>query len=119
MFEKQNSIIRRLFKSGLLLFAGPVLELAISFAAKILIARLLGRPAYGVAIIGITTLSFTSTILLFGMNTGVGRYLPHFDDDANRKGIMASGLQVVTGFSVGCGVLRFVFTGNISSGCRY
>jgi len=43
-----------------------VLELGISFAAKILIARLLGRPVYGVATIGITTLSFASTILLFG-----------------------------------------------------
>jgi len=108
MFEKQNSIIRRLFKSGLLLFAGLVLELRISFAAKILIARLLGRPAYGVATIGITTLSFASTILLFGMNTGVGRYLPRFDDEADRKGIMASGLQVVIGFSVSCAVLLFI-----------
>ena len=109
MSEKQNSIIRRLFKSGLLLFAGLVLELGISFVAKVLIARLLGRPAYGVATIGITTLSFASTILLFGINTGVGRYLPRFDDEADRKGIMASGLQIVVGFSVSCATLLFVF----------
>ncbi|WP_136715454.1 flippase [Halorientalis salina] len=109
MFEKQNSIVRRLFKSGVLLFAGLVLELGISFVAKVLIAQLLGRTSYGVATIGITTLSFVSTILLFGMNTGVGRYLPRFDDEADRKGVMASGLQVVTGLSVGCAILLFVF----------
>jgi len=42
------------------------------------------------------------------MNTGVGRYLPRFDDEADRKGIMASGLQVVIGFSVSCAVLLFI-----------
>lgn len=110
-----NSIIRRLFKSGLLLFLGLVLELAISFLAKVLIARLLGPPAYGVATIGITTLSFASTILLLGMNTGVGRFLPRFEDDADRKGVIVSALQLVGAVSVAVAVVVFVFADPIAT----
>ncbi|MFC4245639.1 flippase [Natribaculum luteum] len=109
MPEDQNSIIRRLFKSGVLLFVGLVLELGISFLAKVLMARLLGPPTYGVATIGITTLSFASTILLFGMNTGIGRYLPRFDDPADRKGVIESGMQIVLAISVSVAAVLFVF----------
>lgn len=110
-----NSLIRRLFKSGVLLFVGLVLELGISFVSKVLMARLLGRPTYGVATIGITTLSFASTVLLLGMNTGIGRYLPRFADASDRKGVVASGLQIVVGISVSVGVVLFLFAEPIAT----
>lgn len=109
MPEDKHSITRRLFKSGILLFLGLVLELFVSFVAKVLIARLLGPTSYGVATIGITVLSFASTVFLFGMNSGIGRYLPRFEDSADRKGVVLSALQVVLFASVSAAVVLFVF----------
>lgn len=115
MPEDRNSILRRLFKSGILLVVGLALEMVISFFAKILIARLLGKPAFGVATIGITTLSFASTVLLFGLNSGIGRYLPRFEGAEDRKGIVASGLQIALGGSVGAALVLFVFADQIAA----
>ncbi|MEF8802290.1 MAG: oligosaccharide flippase family protein [Halolamina sp.] len=108
MSEDKNSIVRRLFKSGVLLFAGLALEMAISFLAKVLMARLLGKVDYGVATIGITILSFLSTVLLFGLNSGIGRYLPRYDNPTDRKGIVASGLQIALAGSVTAAIALFV-----------
>lgn len=115
MPEDQNSIFRRLFKSGILLIVGLALEMLISFAAKVLMARLLGKPAFGVATIGITILSFASTVLLFGLNSGTARYLPRFEKAAERKGIIISGLQVALGGSIGAALLLFVFADPIAT----
>lgn len=109
MSDDQHSITRRLFKSGILLFVGLLLELAISFIAKVLIARLLGPTSYGVATIGITVLSFASTVFLFGMNSGLGRYLPRFDNSADRKGIVLSAVEIVLFASISAAVVLFVF----------
>ena len=116
MPETKNSLTRLLFKSGFLLFLGLLLELVISFGAKVLMAQLLGAPEYGVATIGITTLSFASTVLLFGMNTGVGRYLPRFDDTADRKGVLLSAFQISLGVSIAAGVTLFLLAEAIASG---
>lgn len=115
MPNKKNSLTRKLFKSGSLLLVGLALELGISFFAKVLMAQLLGAPDYGIATIGITALSFASTILLFGMNTGVGRYLPRFDDPADRKGILVSAFQVTFGMAVGASALLFVFADAVAT----
>lgn len=105
MKEERKSIIQRLFKGGSILFVGLVVELAISFVAKVLMARFLGKYDYGIATLGITTLAFGSAVLLLGMNNGVGRYLPRYDDDSDRKGVIISAVQVVVGASVAAAVV--------------
>jgi O-antigen/teichoic acid export membrane protein len=96
----RKKVVQLLFKGGSIVFAGLVLELGISFFAKILMARVLGQVEYGVATLGITTLSFSSAVLLLGLNNGVGRYLPRFDDTANRKGVITSALRVSLPISI-------------------
>ena len=58
MKESRRETVRGLFRGGSIVFIGLVVELGISFFAKMLMARVLGRADYGVATLGITALSF-------------------------------------------------------------
>lgn len=114
MKESKKNVVRGLFKGGNIILAGLALELGISFFGKILMARVLGQVEYGVATLGIKTLSFTSAILLIGLNTGVGRYLPRFDYEADRKGIILSGLELALPVAVAATVTLWVFADPIA-----
>lgn len=81
-------------------FGGIVLELLISLVGKILIARYLGKVDYGGVALGVTVLVMTSTVVLAGIHTGAGRYLPRFDDPTDRNGLIWGALAVVGGLSL-------------------
>lgn len=100
MPSDSNDTVRTLFKGGGVLFLGLFVELGISFLAKLVIARVLGRVDYGVVSLGITTAVITSTIVLLGLDIGLGRYLPRFDDDERRRGALVSAFQVALPLSV-------------------
>ncbi|NHX35608.1 MULTISPECIES: flippase [Halolamina] len=100
-----DDAFEKLFKGGGILFFGLVVELGVSFLAKALIARYLGPSNYGAVSLGITMLALLSTLSLLGLNTGVGRYLPRFDDESDRRGVMWSAFQIVLPVSVLVGVI--------------
>lgn len=114
MKESRKNVVRGLFKGGSIVFVGLALELGISFFGKILMARVLGQVEYGVATLGIKTLSFTSAILLIGLNTGVGRYLPRFDHEADRRGVILSGLELALPVAAAAAVTLWVFAGPVA-----
>ncbi|TVT94421.1 flippase [Haloferax volcanii] len=70
-----------LFSSGLLLFITQIFNMGVLFSLKIFLARDLDVEQFGVLSVGIATFSLLSTIILFGQNTGLGRYIPRFDND--------------------------------------
>lgn len=104
MADAADDTVRTLFKSGSILFVGIVIELGISFFAKVLIAQVLGPVNYGVVSLGITTATVVSTLTLVGVNLGIGRYLPRYDDPAKRRGVLVSGYQLVVPLAVVSGV---------------
>lgn len=93
---------------GIVLF-GVVLELGISFLAKLLIARVLGPVNYGVVSLGVTTMVVVSTLVLLGLHTGIGRYLPRFDDPAQRRGVLLSAFQIAVPLAVAAGGVVYIF----------
>jgi O-antigen/teichoic acid export membrane protein len=109
MTDDEDSITRKLFKSGGIVFAGLIFELGLSFLAKLLIANLIAKFTFGIATIGITVLSFGSTVFLFGLNTGVGRYLPRFDDPDTRSDVVSAAVQTVLLSAVLFGAVLFAF----------
>ena len=92
--------IRTLAKGGSVLFAGIVLELGISFLATLIIARVLGRVGFGAVSLGRTTMTMVSTLLLLGLDTGVGRYLPRQESDTYRRGVLVSAAQLALPLSI-------------------
>jgi O-antigen/teichoic acid export membrane protein len=100
--------LRALAKGGSVLFAGLVLELGISFLATLIIARVLGRVGFGAVSLGRTTMTILSTVLLLGLDTGIGRYLPRDDDPGYRRGVLVSALQIALPLSIAAGLSLFL-----------
>lgn len=90
MPSNSDSVIRTLVKGGGILFLGFVLELSLSFGAKLLMARLLEKTSYGSVSLGIVLAANASTILLFGLNIGIARYLPRIDEQAKERGLITT-----------------------------
>lgn len=100
-----SASIRTLAKGGSVLFAGIVLELGISFLATLIIARVLGPVGFGAVSLGRTTMTLVSTLLLVGLDTGIGRYLPRGDGEGYRRGVLVSAAQIALPLSIGGGLL--------------
>jgi O-antigen/teichoic acid export membrane protein len=89
-----EALTRRLFKSGALVFVGFVLESGIAFVAKVIVARELGRVNFGALSLGIAILTVASTVSLLGLNQGIGRYVPRYDDPRRVRGVLRSAGEV-------------------------
>jgi O-antigen/teichoic acid export membrane protein len=89
--------------AGVVLFAGLVFQYVVSFGARVVMARLLGRVAFGAVTLGATLLSTTAVVVLLGTHNGVGRFLPRYDDVADRRGVLVAAFGVVVPLSVGVG----------------
>ncbi|MFB6071314.1 MAG: flippase [Halanaeroarchaeum sp.] len=114
MSSSIDEAVERLFSGGSLLFFGLVVELGISFLAKLVIARVLGPVDYGAVSLGVTTMVFLSTLTVMGINSGIGRYLPRYDDLADRRGVIVSGFQVALPVATATGVGIALFSGQIA-----
>jgi O-antigen/teichoic acid export membrane protein len=102
-----NDAVKTVFKCGILLFLGLFVQLVISFLRKLLVARGSSVSNNADITLGITMASLLSTVVLLGMEQGVGRYLPRFDERAERRGILVTGftLTVPLGLLTGAAVL--------------
>ncbi|ERG90047.1 MAG: hypothetical protein J07HQW1_00060, partial [Haloquadratum walsbyi J07HQW1] len=86
--SEQDNYIRQVFSQGSILFVGLVFQLGISFFAKLIVARELTLSDFGGVALGMTTASVVGTVALLGLQEGIGRYLPRYDTDADRRGVL-------------------------------
>ncbi|MCO8246708.1 MULTISPECIES: flippase [unclassified Haladaptatus] len=114
MTEKVKKISQTLASSGAILFGGMILQLSINFGSKLLIARTFGKVDYGGVSLGITLMTMVTVLTLAGTDTGIGRYLPRFEDDGRRRGVLLSGFQIVLPFAFIAGCLIFLFSSTIA-----
>lgn len=105
MSQSLDGPFEKLFAGGGLLFFGLVVELGVSFLAKAVIARVLGPVNYGAVSLGVTMLGFLSTITLLGLHSGIGRYLPRFEDENDRRGVLVSAFQIALPIAIVTGLL--------------
>ena len=89
-----DSLYRKLIKGGGLVFLGLVFELGFSFFSQVIIARFFGKTDYGAISLGVTILGFATAISLLGLNKGIGRNLPMFEETSERRGVLVSALQM-------------------------
>jgi len=86
----------------------------VGLLAKVVIARLLGKTGYGGVTIGITLLTTASILVVVGIDTGIGRFLPRYDDAEKRRGVLVSAFQLVIPFSVLVGLIVALLAGPIA-----
>lgn len=89
-----DSLYRKLVKGSGLVFVGLVFELGFSFFSQLVIARFFGRVDYGAISLGATVLGFATTFALLGLNKGIGRNLPMFEEPSERRGVLVSAFQM-------------------------
>ncbi|WP_458206779.1 flippase [Haladaptatus sp. NG-SE-30] len=104
MSEKAKKFSQTLASSGAILFGGMVLQLGINFGSKLLIARTLGKVDYGGVSLGITMMTMLSVLTLVGTDTGIGRYLPRFEEQERRRGVLISAFQIVVPIALAVGI---------------
>lgn len=115
MAEDSRTILRFLAKGGAVIFLGMVLELGISFGAKLLVANYLTRADYGAVSIGVTMLAVVPMFVVLGLKTGIGRYLPRYEEEAQRRGVILSAFQIVLPLSVGAAAAIFLLAGPLAT----
>ncbi len=109
MSSDTDEALTTVASGGSIVLLGLVLELGISFLAKLVIARVLGPVNYGVVSLGVTTMIVVSTLVLLGLHTGIGRYLPRFDDAAQRRGVLVSAFRIAVPLAVAAGGAVYAF----------
>lgn len=115
MGDEDDEPFRKLFTGGSIVFVGEMFGLAISFLSTLVIGRLLGPEGYGAIALGSAALATVSTLVLLGMHTGVGRFLPRYDDPARRRGVLVSAFQLVLPLSLLAGGGLIVFAEPIAA----
>ena len=115
MSDDSNSAIERLAGSGGIVLVGVFFQLGLGFLARVLVARLLGKVDYGAVALGYTLLTFASIVVVLGTDTGVGRYLPRFDDVEHRRGALVSAYQIVLPIGVLLAVVGAVLANPIAT----
>lgn len=105
MSSDTREALSTVFTGGTIVFLGLFVELSVSFLAKILIARVLGPVNYGVVALGVTTMIMVTTIVLLGLNRGVARTLPRYDDAEHRRGVLLSAFGIAVPLSIIAGII--------------
>jgi len=100
--------VRQLFKGGSILLVGLVFQLGISFFAKLIIARELSLSEFGGVALGMTMASVVATVCLLGMQEGVGRFLPRYEERADRRGVLVSAFTLALPIGIAVGAPLFV-----------
>ncbi|WP_433632037.1 flippase [Halomicrococcus sp. NG-SE-24] len=110
-----DSIFGSLLASSGILFIGLACRLGLGFLGRLVIARELGKVSYGAVSLGAMMMTAVTTIVIIGTDTGVGRYLPRFDDPARRRGVMTSAFQIVVPVALFAGVTIAVFAKTLAT----
>ena len=115
MGDETDSKFQRLFTAGSVVFLGLVLQLGLGFLARVVIARWLGRVDYGGIALGVTILNTAAILVVIGIDTGVGRFLPRYDDAEHRRGVLVSAYQLIVPLSVVVGLAVALLAGPIAT----
>lgn len=104
MSEATRNVFRQLLKGGGLAFVGRVLELGIAFVGAALVARWIGPLDFGAVTLGSAILSTVSSLAMVGLHVGVVRYLPRYNDEQRRRGVLVSAFQITIPIAVVAGL---------------
>lgn len=103
-----DDAIRNVFTGSGVLLVGLVLQLGISFFGKLVVARNLSVADFGSVSLGMTVASLTALFALAGLHTGLARFLPRFDDEPDRKGVLVSAFSIAVPLAALGGVVIVV-----------
>lgn len=93
MPDQKDDLAKVLLSAGLV-FVGAILENFARLFERVLLGRMLSPDAYGEFSIGLAILTLSSTFALAGFSQGIPRYMARFDDPADERGALLTGIVV-------------------------
>lgn len=108
-----KTIARNAGISGL----GGIFSAAVIFGTNILMTRMVGASDYGLFILSKNAIIVSSVLGSFGIHQGILHFLPYYrgkDDWGRARGILRSGTQLTTLFSLTTAALLFLGAGPIA-----
>ena len=94
-----KKILKQLAKGSGLLFMGTSLVYIIKFIYRIIVSRYLGPSDYGLLSLGEGVLNISFLLALFGLNSGVVKFISHYlgiGQPHKIKGTIISVLKIVS-----------------------
>ncbi|WP_266081606.1 flippase [Haladaptatus caseinilyticus] len=115
MSDKSDALFKTILTSSGILIIGLAFRMGLGFLGRVVIARFLGKVNYGSVSLGLTLMMTTSVLVVVGIDNGIGRYLPRYDERHRRRGILMSAFQIVVPIAFLVGLLIVVFADVIAS----
>jgi O-antigen/teichoic acid export membrane protein len=115
MGNNSDKIFKSLLTSSGILIVGLAFKMGLGFLGRLIIARFLGKVNYGGVSLGLTLMMTASVLVVIGIDNGVGRYLPRYDDTEKRRGVLLSAYQIVVPLATAIGLLVVIFADTIAS----
>ena len=79
-----NTNIKKIAKGVLIVFIGTLISKIFSYFYRLIVARYLGPEAYGTLSLGLGILGIASIFAVFGLPTGVLRYVAYYKGKENK-----------------------------------
>lgn len=93
-----------MFGGTAVVFAGFVFQLGVVFLFRVTVARYLTVEAFGLLTIFIAAVNTAGLVSVAGLDVGIGRYLPRYEDGVpDRADVVRSAVEVAVPLSVGVG----------------
>jgi O-antigen/teichoic acid export membrane protein len=88
--------ISALVSSAALVFIGTIFSSASGLFERIVIGRFLGPEEYGIVSVCVAVVMLATTGSMLGLSQGIPRFIPRFSNEADMRGVWASGAISVT-----------------------
>src|SRR3989344_3784173 len=111
-----NIYSKKIAKGAAIVFVGMLFSKVISYLYVALLARL-GSSEYGLLSLAMAIISFASIFALFGLGTGIIRYVSYYkgkQENRKIKGVIFSSLRISLPIGLILMVLLFIFSEEIS-----
>lgn len=105
--SRRQSDTRAYLRGSSLLLSGRGISLALNFIVQVLTVRYLSKSDFGAFAYAIGVASLGSTVLLFGFNRTIGRFIPIYQE-RGEEGKALGTMVVATGSIVGLGVVSIL-----------
>lgn len=102
-----NQATKRHLRGSTLLLAGRLIAMATNFAVQVLIVRYLSKSDYGAFAYALSLISLGSSLVVFGLDKTVTRYLPIYQEKGEHSKTAGTILMVVAAI-LGSGILLSV-----------
>ena len=115
--DGKEGVLKVILAGAGLLFLGAFVDRGLGYLTRIILAKFMTPTEYGLLFLSFSVLSVMITLVLFGLNTAVSRYVAYYrgrKDYAGVKGVIMSSLKVSAPISVAAFLAMLFFSGPLS-----